>query len=106
MLILVGDLVAFGESFIGTRKRPISPQNLVCYSFMNKEKPQISMIFLFIATMEIFNFFNVYLFLKERQSVNGGGTESKGDTESEAGFRLRAFSTEPDVGLRHMSCEI
>ena len=33
---------------------------------------------------------NVYLFLRERkrQSVNRGGAESEGDTESETGSRL------------------
>ena len=31
--------------------------------------------------------------------MSGGGAESEGDTESEAGFRLRAVSTEPDAGL-------
>ena len=31
--------------------------------------------------------------------MSGGGAESEGDTESEAGSRLRAISTEPDVGL-------
>ena len=30
----------------------------------------------------------------------GGGAEGEGDTESEAGSRLRAVSTEPDAGLR------
>ncbi|XP_058588808.1 rho family-interacting cell polarization regulator 2 isoform X3 [Neofelis nebulosa] len=33
-------------------------------------------------------YFNVYLFLREKQRVSGGGAESKGDTESEAGSRL------------------
>ena len=28
-----------------------------------------------------------------------GGAEREGDTESEAGSRLRAVSTEPDAGL-------
>ena len=50
--------------------------------------------------------FNVYLFLKERQSVNRGGSEREGDTESEAGSRLRAVSTEPDAGLQLKSREI
>ena len=37
---------------------------------------------------------------KETDSVSGGGAEKEGDTESsEAGFRLRAISTEPDAGL-------
>ena len=43
--------------------------------------------------------FNVYLFLRERQSVRGGRAEREGVTESEAGSRLRAVSTEPDAGL-------
>ena len=37
---------------------------------------------------------------RERQSTKGGGLEGEGDTESEAGSRLRAVSTEPDVGLK------
>ena len=32
--------------------------------------------------------------------------ETEGDTESEAGSRLRAVSTEPDVGLELVNCEI
>ena len=31
--------------------------------------------------------------------MNGGGAEREGDTESEAGSRLQAVSTEPDAGL-------
>ena len=34
-----------------------------------------------------------------------GGVE-RGDTESEAGSRLRAVSTEPDAGLEPINCEI
>ena len=37
---------------------------------------------------------------RQRQSVSGGRAEREGDTESEAGFRLRAVSTEPDTGLK------
>ena len=46
-------------------------------------------------------FLKKYLFTLEgeRQSVNRGGAEKEGDTESEAGSRLRAVSTEPDAGL-------
>ena len=36
---------------------------------------------------------------RERQSTSGGGAEREGDTESEAGSRFRAVSTEPDAGL-------
>ena len=54
--------------------------------------------------------FNVYLFLKKRnrQSVSWGGSEREreGDTESEAGSRLRAVSTEPDAGLELTDHEI
>ena len=43
----------------------------------------------------------------ERDRAQAGeGTEREGDTESEAGSRLRAVSTEPDVGLEPMDCEI
>ena len=36
----------------------------------------------------------------------GGGAERAGDTESEAGSRLWAVSTEPDAGLEHTDREI
>ena len=56
------------------------------------------------------NFFNVYLFLRERegerQSVNDQGAEREGDTESKAGSRLWAVSTEPDVELGMKDHEI
>ena len=38
--------------------------------------------------------------------MSGGGAEREGDTESEAGSRLRAVSTEPDAGLELMNHEI
>ena len=53
-----------------------------------------------------FNFFNVYLFLREREHTSRGGAEREGDTESEAGSRLRAVSTEPDAGLKPTNREI
>ena len=46
------------------------------------------------------------MFIFERQSASRGGAEREGDTESEAGSRLYAVSTEPDVGLKHMNREI
>ena len=54
------------------------------------------------------HFFNVYLFLRERerQSISRGGAEREGDTESEAGSRLRAVSTEPIAGLEPTDREI
>ena len=53
-------------------------------------------------------FLNVYLFLRQREthSMNGGGAEREGDTESEAGSRLRAISPEPDAGLELADREI
>ena len=36
----------------------------------------------------------------------GEGAEREGDTESEAGSRLRADSTEPDMGFEPTSREI
>ena len=59
-------------------------------------------------------FFNVFiLFLRgrgrererEREREQGGGRE-RGDTESEAGSRLQAVSTEPKAGLELMNREI
>ena len=38
--------------------------------------------------------------------MSRGGGEREGDTESEAGSRLRAVSTEPDAGLEHTNREI
>ena len=45
---------------------------------------------------------------RERASerMSRGGAEREGDTESEAGSRLQAVSTEPDMGLELMNCEI
>ena len=48
----------------------------------------------------------IYFWEGERQSMSGGGAEREGDTESEVGSRLWAVSTEPDVGLELMNCEI
>ena len=38
--------------------------------------------------------------------MNGGGAKREGDTESGAGSRLQAISTEPDVGLELTDLEI
>ena len=48
----------------------------------------------------------MFLYYWERQSTNGGGAEGEGDTESEAGSRLWAVSTEPDAGPEPTDCEI
>ena len=38
--------------------------------------------------------------------MSRGGAEGEGDTESEAGSRLPAVSTEPDMGLKLLNGEI
>ena len=43
---------------------------------------------------------------RERQSMSMGGAERGGDTESEAGSRLQAVSTEPDAGPKLTNREI
>ena len=59
--------------------------------------------------IKIMHRMNIYIFLmfltfiyfwdRERQSMNGGGSEREGDTESQTSSRLWAVSTEPDAGL-------
>ena len=43
---------------------------------------------------------------RETENASRGGAEREGDTEPEAGSRLRAVRTEPDVGLDHANHEI
>ena len=43
---------------------------------------------------------------RQRQRTSRGGAEREGDTESEAGSRLRAVSAEPDAGLEPADCKI
>ena len=43
---------------------------------------------------------------RERLSASRGGAERERDTESKTGSRLRAVSTEHDVGLELMNQEI
>ena len=53
-----------------------------------------------------FSTFIIYFWDRERQSMNGGGAEREGNTESETGSRLRAISPEPDAGLELTDREI
>ena len=48
----------------------------------------------------------IYFWDRERQSMSREGAEREGDTESEAGSRLWAVSTEPDAGLELTDHEI
>ena len=56
--------------------------------------------------------FNVYFWetererQRERQSMIRGVAEKEGNTESRAGSRLWAVSTQPNMGLELTSCEI
>ena len=61
-----------------------------------------------METNPLFFFFLTFIYFgdRERQSVNGGGAEREGDTESEAGSRLQAVSPEPDAGLKLTDREI
>ena len=43
---------------------------------------------------------------RDRAWTGEGQRERGGDTESEAGSRLQAVSTESDTGIKPMSCEI
>ena len=55
----------------------------------------------------LFLFFNACLFLRETEREQGDGQrEREGDTESKAGSRLGAVSTEPDSGLKLTNREI
>ena len=70
--------------------------------FLNSFKKCCSTVFFFLTE----NFFNVYLFLRESDSVSRGRAERDGDAESKAGARLCAVSTEPDLGLEPINYEI
>ena len=71
---------------------PAEPTGCPClYLFFFKD---------FIIYFIITKFFNVYYFGERvHMHTSGGGAERPGDTESKAGSRLRAVSTEPDMGL-------
>ena len=53
-------------------------------------------------------FKNAFIYFSEKvsESTSRGGAEREGDTESEAGSRLRAVSTEPNAGLKPTNHEI
>ena len=53
-----------------------------------------------------FLFFLTFFFIFVRQRESASRAEREGDTESEAGSRLRAVSTEPNEGLELTNHEI
>ena len=46
------------------------------------------------------------IFERERKRASRGGAEREGDTESDAGSRFSAVSTEPNTGLELTNHEI
>ena len=60
-----------------------------------------------LVFLNILFFFLTFIYFceRERQSMNGGGSETEGDTEFETGSRLWAISTEPDAWLKLMNCQ-
>ena len=55
----------------------------------------------------------MFLFEREREREREteiehewGGAEREGDTESQAGYKLRTVSPEPDAGIEPVNCEI
>ena len=68
----------------------------------------LQLIFTSVSSFYFLTFFNVYLFLRERERecVSRGGAEREGDAESEAGSGFRAVSTEPDTGLELKNLKI
>ena len=55
----------------------------------------IERLYIFFEIVVMFLYFGD----KETECEQGRGREREGDTESQAGSRLWAVSTEPDVGL-------
>ena len=99
-------MVSFYDGETEAQRKEALPQDPRIESVRVKLMREISSFF---PPPELLSFFlNMYLFLRdrERQSTSRGGAESKGDTESEAGSRLRAVSTEPDAGLELTNREI
>ena len=73
---------------------------------MERNLKRVATELLYFMLIKIF--FCIYLFLRDRvrQSTSRGGAEREGDTDSKAGSRLWAVSTEPDPGLKPIYCEI
>ena len=67
-----------------------------------------ALCYYYFCFLGFFGFFNIYLVLKgrERERESRVGADREGDTESQAGSRLWAVSTEPDAGLKLTNYEI
>ena len=84
----------------------IFPKQIICPIYMLSVKAWCSIYWWRNSFSFIFFLTFIYFWERDRQSVSGGGAEIKGDTESEAGSRLWAVSTAPDVGLEITDCKI
>ena len=51
-------------------------------------------------------FFLMFISKRDRDRDRAGDGQREGDTESKAGSRIWAVSTEPEVGLKPTNCEI
>ena len=82
----------------------LSEQILECFLVVwEKEETGCQQVLLFLFLF----FLNFLMFIFERHRETGMSRgEREGDTETEAGSRLRAVSTEPDMGLEPTNCEI
>ena len=60
---------------------------MIVLNSVNIQGPRICNPMKWVENIFKKNFFE-HLFIFERQSVNGGGAEREGDTESEAGYLL------------------
>ena len=99
------------EYYLAMRKSDIWPfvatwtelESVMLSEISHTEKDRYHMVSLFF----LFFFLTfVYFWDRERQSMNGGGSEREEDTESETGSRLWAVGTEPDVWLEPKDREI
>ena len=88
----------------GRAPGPLLHHHLLTWGmFLNLSRSPFSYVWKAVIKL-IVSFLN-YLFLRETEHEQGR-TEREGDTESEAGSRLWADSTEPDARLELRNCEV
>ena len=105
--------VEFDKFFVDFRYSPFI-SHVICKYLLPFCSCLLILLICFVCCAEAFylflifkKFFNIYLLLRdrERQSMSRGGAEREGETESEAGFRLWAVSTEPDTEFQPTNYE-
>ena len=101
----VSDLISLLEVF-----RIFFSLTLLTHNNMKFGMDSSSYVLCWALNGNVLFFFNLMLFIfekeRQRQSMSRGEAEREGDTESEAGSRLWAVSTEPNVRLELVHCEI